>query len=214
MIGTDRPQLRLAAAQPAAAAPVGPRRDDGGRTDDGARTTPPPGARSSWLDGAAPAPRGSLRGRPRGNFGASAARRLRIRATHAQHDLGQLLEDVELAHLMGHAGEDLGQRHRVQGRAVGGDPVQRCRRGRRSLAGVGGGSGGCRRGRGRDRALRRAAGAAWGRPRHRAHRRGRRTSRRGPGSRRSRPGPSPGRWSQPARLPFFPAASTQFWIVA
>lgn len=41
-----------------------------------------------------------------------------------QHRVGQFLDDVEAAELVGHAVEDQGQRRRVQGRAIGGDAFQ------------------------------------------------------------------------------------------
>jgi hypothetical protein len=42
----------------------------------------------------------------------------------AKHGLGQVGQDVEFADLVGHAGEDRGQRLRIQGRAVGGHPQE------------------------------------------------------------------------------------------
>jgi len=41
-----------------------------------------------------------------------------------QHRVCQFLDDVEAADLVGHAVEDQGQRGRVQGRSIGGDPLE------------------------------------------------------------------------------------------
>ncbi len=62
---------------------------------------------------------------PAWQFGGLLRQTLAKPGDDAQHHLGQLLENVELAHLMRHAREDLGQRVRIQSRSVRGDPAHR-----------------------------------------------------------------------------------------
>ena len=89
------------------------------RTDDDARTDPRSSDRGAGAAGPSvspPACRGA-----RGAASASAPPAACGLSHGPQDRLVQFLQDVELADLMRHVGEDLRERLRVQGRAIGGD---------------------------------------------------------------------------------------------
>ena len=106
---------------------------------------PPAWPRSPWTAARGPA------------WAFVAASFLRTLATARKHRLGQFRDDVELADLMRHVAEHLGNRLWIQGRTIGGDAPQRQPAQLRAPPGTRGRTRGCRRGRDRDPAPRRGA---------------------------------------------------------